>query len=167
MEPLKSSYAPAESRATEPPITIIVRHPRERPAKCSVYPLIGRADLLFLDYPPKELPDLSAYVRLAPDGPPLSSTDAGAGLLVLDGSWRWAGRMTKRFAHVPPRSLSGVITAYPRVSKMFQDPDGGLATVEALYVALHILGRPTTGLLDHYRWREEFLEANAALLGRA
>ena len=40
------------------------------------------------------------------------------------------------------------------------DPDNGLASVEALFVAYHILGRPTTGLLDHYRWAAEFLRAN-------
>jgi pre-rRNA-processing protein TSR3 len=43
---------------------------------------------------------------------------------------------------------------------MYQDPAAGLATVEALYIAYHILGRPTEGLLDEYRWAEEFLRAN-------
>jgi pre-rRNA-processing protein TSR3 len=141
-------------------VTIIVRHPRERPAKCSVYPLRGRDDLLFLDYPPLELPDLSNYVRLATEGPPLTPADAGKGLLVLDGSWRWTEVMTKQFVAVPPRSLTGYRTAYPRVSKMYQDPPEGLATVEALYLALHILRRTTEGLLDHYRWRQEFLQVN-------
>jgi pre-rRNA-processing protein TSR3 len=142
------------------PITIIVRHPRERPQKCSVYPLRGRADLLFLDYPVTNPPDLAGYVRLAPDGPPLTPADADAGLLILDGSWRWADVMTKQFAHVPPRALSGYRTAYPRVSKLYEDPAEGLATVEALYLAYHILGRPTAGLLDHYRWGAEFLRLN-------
>lgn len=163
---LQSSYAAPARPATKPPITIIVRHPRERAAKCSVYPLRDRTDLLFLDYPPKELPDLTNYVRLAPDGPALSGADAAKGLLVLDGSWRWAEKMTKRFDFVPPRSLTGFRTAYPRVSKMFQDPPEGLATVEALFLALHILGRPTEGLLDHYRWREEFLRGNGLAIDR-
>jgi pre-rRNA-processing protein TSR3 len=35
-----------------------------------------------------------------------------------------------------------------------------LASVEALYAAYHILGRPTAGLLDHYRWAEAFLRLN-------
>jgi pre-rRNA-processing protein TSR3 len=139
------------------PPTIIVRHPRERPAKCTVWPLRQRADVIFLDYPPPELPDLAGYVRLAPDGPPLFAADAAAGLLVLDGSWRWAGVMTKQFAHVPPRSLPGYPTAYPRVSKLYEDPVGGLATIEALYIAYRILGRDPAGLLDHYHWRDAFL----------
>ncbi len=142
------------------PITIIVRHPNEKPAKCSVWPLRYRPDLLFLEYPPKEMPDLSGYVRLDPSGPPLTKEDADKGLLLLDGSWRWAEVMTRRFSQVPPRSLVGIRTAYPRASKTYPDPEGGLATVEALYAALRILGRPTEGLLDHYRWRAEFLRLN-------
>ena len=142
------------------PITIIVRHPRERVQKCSVWPLRERSDLLFLQYPVQSLPDLTRYVRLAVDGPPLSPADAESGLLLLDGSWRWAEVMTKAFAYVPPRSLSGWKTAYPRVSKMYEDPAEGLATVEALYLAHHILGRPTAGVLEFYRWGEEFLRRN-------
>jgi pre-rRNA-processing protein TSR3 len=146
--------------SSQAPKTIIVRHPRERVQKCSVWPLRHRDDLIFLEYPVTTPLELSGYVRLAVDGPPLAEADAGHGLLVLDGSWRWAEVMTKAFAHVPPRSLSGWKTAYPRVSKMYQDPAAGLATVEALYIAYHILGRPTEGLLDEYRWAEEFLRAN-------
>jgi ribosome biogenesis protein Tsr3 len=41
------------------------------------------------------------------------------------------------------------------------DPDNGLASVEALYLAYHILGRPTDGLLDQYHWGEEFLRLNS------
>jgi pre-rRNA-processing protein TSR3 len=142
------------------PPTVIVRHPHENPRKCSVLPLRGRADLVFLTYPVARRPDLAGYVRLSADGPPLSEADAAAGLLLLDGSWRWAGAMTRDFADVPPRSLSGYRTAYPRVSKLGTDPDNGLASVEALYVAYRILGRDTAGLLDHYRWAAEFLRAN-------
>ena len=144
----------------DPPVTIIVRHPKENPKKCSVLPLRGRADLRFYTYPVTTLPPLDGYVRLAADGPPLSSADQDAGLLLLDGSWRWAGAMTAAFAHVPPRSLTGFRTAYPRASKLGTDPDNGLATVEALYLAHHLLGRPTEGLLDHYRWAADFLALN-------
>jgi pre-rRNA-processing protein TSR3 len=142
------------------PPTVIVRHPRENPRKCSVLPLRGRADILFLSYPVSERPTLEGYIRLAADGPPLSAADAGAGVLLLDGSWRWAGAMERAFQDVPPRSLSGWKTAYPRVSKLGTDPDNGLASIEALFLAYHLLGRPTEGLLDHYRWAVEFLAVN-------
>lgn len=142
------------------PPTIIVRHTRENPRKCSVLPLRGRPDLLFLNYPVAKRPSLEGYVRLAADGPELSVADASAGLLLLDGSWRWAASMTRDFAEVPPRSLHGWRTAYPRTSKLGTDPDNGLASVEALVIAYHILGRPLDGLLDHYHWAATFLTLN-------
>src|SRR5262245_53299759 len=143
-----------------PPPTVIVRHPNENPRKCSVLPLRGRADVVFLSHPVRHRPDLTGYVRLAAEGPPLSTADAGRGILLLDGSWRWAAAMERDFADVPARSLSGWKTAYPRVSKLGTDPDNGLASIEALFLAYHLLGRPTAGLLDHYRWAEEFLRVN-------
>jgi pre-rRNA-processing protein TSR3 len=142
------------------PPTVIVRHPKENPRKCSILPLRGRPDLLFLTYPVKDPPPLDGYVRLAADGTELSAADADKGLLLLDGSWRWADAMTRTFLAVPPRSLHGWTTAYPRVSKLGTDPENGLASVEALFVAYHVLGRPTEGLLEHYRWAEEFLRVN-------
>src|SRR5262245_51807851 len=38
------------------PPTIIIRHPHENPRKCSVLPLRGRPDLVFLRYPVRERP---------------------------------------------------------------------------------------------------------------
>jgi pre-rRNA-processing protein TSR3 len=32
-----------------------------------------------------------------------------------------------------------------------------LASIEAIYVAYQLMGRDTTGLLDLYHWREQFL----------
>jgi pre-rRNA-processing protein TSR3 len=142
------------------PPTIIVRHSHENPRKCSILPLRGRPDLVFLNYPVAHPPALEGYVRLAAEGEELGPADAGRGLLLLDGSWRWAGAMTRDFQHVPPRSLHGWRTAYPRVSKQGTDPENGLASVEALFVAYLILGRPTDGLLEHYRWAEEFVRLN-------
>jgi pre-rRNA-processing protein TSR3 len=142
------------------PPTVIVRHTRENPRKCSVMPLRGRSDVLFLNYPVKDRPALTDYVRLAAEGPPLSPTDADKGILLLDGSWRWAGAMTRDFIDVPARSLHGWRTAYPRVSKLGTDPDNGLASIEALFIAYHLLARPTAGLLTHYHWADAFLRAN-------
>ena len=53
-----------------------------------------------------------------------------------------------------PKSLQ---TAYPRKSKLNNDPGAGLASIEALYAALRILGRRDDSLLSDYHWREEFL----------
>ncbi len=142
------------------PLLVIVRHKRENPKKCSVLPLKGRADVRFFTYPMKRAPELVGYVRLAAEGPVLSANDAAAGILLLDGSWRAADSMTRMFAHFEPRSLAGYVTAYPRVSRLGTDPENGLASIEALYIAMRILGRPTAGLLDHYHWAAEFLKIN-------
>jgi pre-rRNA-processing protein TSR3 len=142
------------------PPTIIVRDSRENPRKCSIMPLRGRPGLVFLSYPLKDRPALDNYVRLAAEGPSLSEADADRGILLLDGSWRRAGAMTHAFRDVPPRSLHGFRTAYPRVSKLGTDPENGLASVEALFLAHHLLGRPSDGLLAHYHWAEEFLGLN-------
>ena len=163
------------------PPTVIVRDSRENPKKCTIVPLRGRPDLVFLSYPAKlqnvsnetesrtsdfgfRISDLKGYVRLAPEGPELSLGDARSGLLLLDGSWRRADVMIRTYQHIPPRSLTGYRTAYPRVSKKGTDPANGLATVEALFLAYHILRRPTAGLLDHYRWKDEFLLLNNLLV---
>jgi len=147
------------------PPTVIVRNARENPRKCSILPLKGRADLIFVGYAPGKPQatnhiSLEGYVRLAAEGEPLSERDAGAGILLLDGSWRWAGVMNRDFLDIPARSLQGYRTAYPRRSKLDTDPQNGLASVEALFIAYHILGRPTDGLLDHFRWADEFLRLN-------
>jgi pre-rRNA-processing protein TSR3 len=142
------------------PRTIVVRHPNENPRKCSILPLRGRPDMLFLTYPVARPPSLDGYVRLAADGPELSEEDAGNGILLLDGSWSWADKMVRTYESIPPRALHGYQTAYPRASKRGTDPGNGLASLEALYIAYHILGRPTEGLLDHYRWAAEFIRLN-------
>lgn len=142
------------------PITVIVVHPRERRAKCTVRPLRGRPDIAFCNFP--RMPyDLGGYVRLGLGGPILGPDDANCGLLVLDGTWRHVEPMQRAHAEIPIRSLPPLVTAYPRTSKVHQDPDGGLATVEAVYAAYRLLRRDPTGLLDHYHWATEFVEQNS------
>lgn len=145
----------------EYPVTVIVRSAKERKKKCTVAPLKERSDVMILTYPVrKKVPPLDGYVRLAAEGPPLTAADAGSGLLLLDSSWRRVDAMMKQFLDVPPRSLQGYQTAFPRSSKLGTDPENGLASVEALFLAYHILGRPTEGLLAHYHWAGEFLRQN-------
>ena len=147
-----------------PPPTIIVVHPKERRKKCTVQPLRGRDGFVFWNYPHLGAQPLDGYVMLGLAGPNLSQADAGCGLLILDGTWRLASSMKREFAGVPVRSLPSWKTAYPRVSKLFEDPAEGLATIEALFAAYTILGRDTAGLLDGYHWAERFLELNRPLL---
>ena len=140
--------------------TVIVVHPKERRSKCSVEPLRGKDDFEFVSFPKKVERDLSGYIRLGIGGPVLSEADSANGLLVLDGTWKLAAKMEPFYKDLPVRTLPPLRTAYPRTSKLYQDPDAGLATVEAVYAALRIMGRSVDGILDDYHWQQEFLHLN-------
>ncbi|MFQ5730864.1 MAG: hypothetical protein ACE5KM_02800 [Planctomycetaceae bacterium] len=147
------------------PPTIIVVHPRERRSKCSVNGLRNREGFVFWKYPNRGRESVDGYVRLGFGGPQIGPADAAKGLLILDGTWRWTATMERNFTEIPVRSLPPDLqTAYPRVSKTYDDPDGGLATIEALFAAYRLMDRDTAGLLDDYRWADEFIENNAAAL---
>ena len=170
--------SPAENRPTDPdliqacgqglapdlpsnhPKTLILRDRRERKERCTIWPLREHPAVRIVQHPWKQPPDLTNYVLLWHEGPELSEEDADKGLLLVDGSWRWAQKLSLPLLEMPKRSLRGIRTAYPRSSKLFDDPDGGLATVEALYAAHHILSRDIKGLLDHYYWAQGFLHSN-------
>jgi pre-rRNA-processing protein TSR3 len=97
-------------------------------------------------------------------GPLIGPDDAHQGLLVLDGTWRLVAKMEADYTKLPVRSLPPLQTAYPRRSKTLDDPDNGLASIEALFAAYHLMDRTTDGLLDHYRWANQFLAANSSCL---
>lgn len=150
------------------PATLVIRHRRENLKKCSLRGLEVRQDFIFTRYPEPNLPLLDGYMILALDAPPLTKTDAKLGLVVLDGTWRYAQRMQDNIpalSKLERRSLpSSLITAYPRRQDDCQDPERGLASIEAIYAAYVILGRNTEGILDLYHWKEEFLRENFTLL---
>ncbi|MBS0616137.1 MAG: hypothetical protein JSR58_06265 [Verrucomicrobia bacterium] len=141
------------------PPTIILRHRRENLKKCSLSGLETREDMRFYTYPKDSLPDVAGYVLLTMDAPVLTPADAGRGLLLIDGTWRYAAQMRRVVPEgIIERSLpSQYRTAYPRRQEDCPDPEKGLASIEALYVAYHILGRSTEGLLDCYFWKNGFL----------
>ena len=159
-----SRDTPAPDSPTPP--TILVVHPRERRSKCSVEALRGRDGFVFWTFPRQGPESLEGYVRLGMGGPVIGPDDAGGGLLILDGTWRLASKMESDYAELPVRSLPELQTAYPRTSKLFEDPAGGLATIEALWAAYRLMGRPTDKLLDHYQWAERVVEANGSCLDR-
>lgn len=146
------------------PQTIVCRHRKENLKKCSLRGLESRSDFNFFSYPQTELPDLSGYLLLRLDAPPLSPADAGHGLFVLDATWRYAEKMERclgPFDHLEARSLpSGIRTAYPRKQDDCSDPERGLASVEAIYAAYVLMGRDPGGLLDNYYWAKDFLLKN-------
>jgi pre-rRNA-processing protein TSR3 len=140
---------------------VIVVHPKERRSKCTILPLRGRPGLRFARSTSLAATGpIDQYVRLDVKGPPLSAADANRGLLLLDGTWRWVEDLATPFGHLETRSIAGVLTAYPRGAAIGELPEGGLATIEALYAAYQIVGRSTEGLLDTYHWAGQFLQLN-------
>lgn len=148
--------------------TIILRHRKENLKKCSLRGLESRPDFLFLTYPTASLPPMDNYVCLTlDDAPLLSPQDQDKGLYLIDATWNYAEKMSRLTpAHVMPRTLpSHYKTAYPRRQLDCPDPDRGLSSIEALFIAYQILGRDTSGLLDTYHWKEQFLTQNSNLGG--
>jgi pre-rRNA-processing protein TSR3 len=137
----------------------VIRHPKERISKCSLRHLHERPGFTFLRAGAGFAFDASGFTLLAVDAPVLTPADAGRPLLLLDSTWRYLPRLLACLRGSPAaRSVpAGVVTAYPRTSRLFEDPAHGLASVEALYVAKRLLGEDDPTLLDGYHWKEAFL----------
>ncbi len=144
--------------------TIVIRHLRENLKKCSLRGLESRRDFQFYSYPRCTLQEAPQYALLAVDAPELSIEDKQMGLLILDGTWRYADKMFDQIPflkELPRRSLpSHFRTAYPRRQDDCKDPVHGLASIEAIYIAYFLLERPLEGFLDQYYWKNEFLKKN-------
>lgn len=145
--------------------TIILRHRKENLKKCSLRGLEKRADFIFYSYPVSvPLPSFENYVVLSIDGPTLSLEDQNKGLVLIDGTWRYAKKMEafleSKFSFEKRSLPAHLLTAYPRYQNDCSDPNRGLASIEALFVAYRILQRDTSGLLDNYFWRDSFLGKN-------
>ena len=141
------------------PQVTVIRHPKERISKCSLRFLHDRPGFTFLRARPGFTFDATGFLALAVDAPVLSRADAGRPLLLLDSTWRYLPRLLACVRGEPitrsvPREVK---TAYPRASRVFDDPEFGLASVEALYVALRLLGDDDPSLLDGYHWKAQFM----------
>jgi pre-rRNA-processing protein TSR3 len=83
---------------------------------------------------------------------------------LIDATWRYAKAMEKVICsqvQVEKRSLPRHFqTAYPRKQTDCPDPASGLASIEALFLAFHLLKKDPSNLLDHYYWKDLFLKKN-------
>ena len=143
---------------------LILRDPRESARKCSLTPLVGLPGITFVVHGSGRRVDGAGRILLHPDGDEIGPADRGKGLLLVDCAWRRLPELLARVDGDPPRRrLPPLVTAYPRKSRVHPDPAQGLASVEALYAALALLGEPHPELLEGYRWAGEFLERNPML----
>ncbi|MEI6242650.1 MAG: hypothetical protein WCP39_04505 [Chlamydiota bacterium] len=149
--------------------TIIIRHRKENRKKCTLTCLESRADFTFITYPFLESPELTSYCILQMGAPVLTQEDPIAGICLIDATWNYAEKIGKILACKNPnltyRSLPpSTRTAYPRKQTGCLNPEEGLSSIEALFVAFSILGKEKDFLLDKYYWKESFLEKNPKLL---
>lgn len=142
----------------------ILRDPRESTRKCSLTPLRGFPGVRFLTFQPGLALECGGRLLLHPDGDEFGPADSGSPLLLVDCCWRRLETLLKTVRGEPVRRrLPALETAYPRRSRSFPDPERGLASIEALYGALALLGQPRPELLQGYRWSAEFLALNPSL----
>ncbi len=142
---------------------IIVDH-GETSNKCTILPLRYRHDFHISQVPGSF--SLEAEILLHPEGLALNefvkSKPAIRRLAAVDCVWRRLDPILQ-VIHAPQSRVSipaGFVTAYPRVSKKDFDPSGGLATIEALFIAAAFLGHWDVSMLREYFFAEKFLEMN-------
>lgn len=158
---------------------LVIQDHKENRRKCSLTPIEGLegVEILRLASPTGDSSacELGPGILLALGAPVLAPGDAAlvereGALVLLDSTWARLPKLERRLtvrpgAQLVRRSLPAALeTAYPRVSKVHEDPAGGLASIEALYAATALLGSPWAALLRGYRWADTFLEKNRAQL---
>ncbi len=161
---------------------LVLQDHKENRRKCTVEPLraVQGVELRRLRQPrPRERPtDVPPGVLLEVDSeaPELRADDlrepaTEARCLVLDATWARVPSLRRRLVLDPQRHVRrslppGLVTAYPRRSKLYEDPGSGLATVEAIFAVSVIFGEPRADFLRSYVWRGVFLERNSEVLAR-
>ena len=156
----------ASGQASDASRVLILRDPKESWKRCSLAPLRGRQDVRFVTFRPELELDVTGRVLLDPHAPMLSAVDVGRPLFLIDSSWRRLPVLRRAVVgDFVARSLPALPTAYPRNSSTFEDPEQGLASIEALYAAQWYLGQAKPEWLDGYHFREAFLELNPHLAG--
>lgn len=145
----------------------------ETPNKCTILPLADRGDFEILRFEPNQrLKPLTGDLFLHPEGVPLDLLDDGpavAKISAVDCTWRKLTRFVKRIDGPLPRLgriPDGFVTAYPRRNKKDEDPEAGLATIEALFIAAAFAGTWDESLFARYHFGSRFLELNRATFER-
>ncbi len=144
----------------------------ENPRKCTVQPLDYRPDFNLRRFGRQEpFGRLQADVLLHLEGAPLNELETAGvqSIAVIDCHWKRCASILARievplprFARIP----DGFATAYPRRNLDGKDPEGGLATIEALFIAAAFLGVWDESLLKEYHFGARFLDANRSAFAR-
>lgn len=137
--------------------------------RCTIAPLAERPDFRIIQvrhHEGRALGPFQSPVLLHPDGECLTGwATPVSGIATIDCVWKRLPTLLSRLATPLPQLVripAGFVTAYPRTNKHGQDPEGGLATIEAIFIAAALLGRWDVTLLSRYYFGRRFVELNAA-----
>jgi pre-rRNA-processing protein TSR3 len=146
---------------------IIISHDKKIEKKCTLYPLRGREDFSFRT---RKDPGKFSFlaVLLFPGGEPLSHelVDEFKGqvagkskleIVLIDSRWKKTKGVLDLLPPIRKVSLEGYSTGAIRRNP---PPEGGLASVEALYLASQMFGKPDLSLLEQYHFKERFFKIN-------
>ncbi len=155
---------------------LVDRH--ENPRKCTIQPLEGRPDFTLRRFGTQgPIEPLTASMLLAVDGIPMDQlvrteptvVAATRTIAAIDCHWRRCPGILERMARPLPRPVgipAGFLTAYPRKNAEGKDPEGGLATIEALFIAAAFLGTWDASLFERYHFGDAFLALNRDVFAR-
>jgi pre-rRNA-processing protein TSR3 len=141
---------------------------KENPRKCTILPQKARSDFKIRYFGgPKPVPAFAADCLLHIDGEDLATVEKGSytSIALIDCNWKKVPLALKKVERPLPRLVripEGFETAYPRRNAEGKDPEGGLATIEALFIAAAFLGTWDETILDKYHFKNDFLERNKA-----
>ncbi|MFY7928821.1 MAG: hypothetical protein ACOVS5_08105 [Oligoflexus sp.] len=143
---------------------IIVDH-TETANKCTILPLSYRSDFRIARKP--KAFRWTADLLLHPEGQSLADFCRAPrpvrSLAAVDCVWRRLEPILRGIEGTPPHFVKipeEFVTAYPRVSRKDFDPEGGLATIEAIFIAAAFVGVWDPSLLREYFFAERFLTIN-------
>ena len=160
---------------------ILVDH-SETANKCTILPLAYRGDFAIKRVRREKSAksgqlqsslQLNSQVLLHPDGIPLdqfiqkrelcTAVEPTVSIAAVDCVWRRLSPILDQVTVPLPPLVSipsGFVTAYPRTSKFNFDPTGGLATIEALFIAAAMFGNWDESLLREYFFGDLFIQLN-------
>lgn len=141
----------------------------ETPNKCTIAPLVYRQDFRLIGVPRSgSLKSLRSQLLLHPEGECITQLrDSECTLLAaVDCIWKRLPALLERIEGGLPRLVripDGFVTVYPRRVEHSPEPEGGLATIEAIFTAAALLGNWDPTLLSEYYFGRAYVERNAEL----
>ena len=147
----------------------ILMDKRENPRKCTIAPLKDRADFHIRYFSHgRKISAFTATTLLHVEGELIqkAKSDDTVQLAVIDCNWRKVPSTLQRVALPLPKLVripEGFVTAYPRANKEGKDPEHGLATIEALFLAAAFFGNWDESLLEKYYFKDLFLQKNSEM----